>query len=438
MALGLTVFGFGAEVALAHNSYDSSTPSDGEVLSTSPSEWVITFTKDVPLESASAEVITADGVRTDLGAAVAGAQANIIRFPLPPELSGPVGLRWKLVSEDGHVVSGRVAFTVDSAGAITSTPAVPDATPTDLAATTTAIDFPDDTNPAPEPIRWFFRLAVYAALLLAGGLVMSELLVAQGVLRSGRGALLFRAAGGTLAVGSLFQLLTLLGDVHGTSIIGAVGKLGDSFDSTALGMTTLRLLAAVAITYVAFTHVEEADEVRVSKLSIGLLGLFAIGLAYTSHSRSRAWPVLGVPADVAHTAAVAAWLGGLAVLVFVVAPLVDDRDALESFRRFGKAATVAVPVIVATGVVQTLRLHGGITTLFSQSHGRVLLVKLAFVIALLAVANKSRQLNLRRIADEPARIATRRRQLVRAGVTECAIGGLVVAITAALVTSNFG
>jgi putative copper export protein len=66
------------------------------------------------------------------------------------------------------------------------------------------------------------------------------------------------------------------------------------------------------------------------------------------------------------------------------------------------------------------------------------LVKLAFVIALLAVANKSRQLNLRRIADEPARIATRRRQLVRAGVTECAIGGLVVAITAALVTSNFG
>jgi copper transport protein len=200
----------------------------------------------------------------------------------------------------------------------------------------------------------------------------------------------------------------------------------------------LRLLAAVAITYVAFTHVEEADEVRVSKLSIGLLGLFAIGLAYTSHSRSRAWPVLGVPADVAHTAAVAAWLGGLAVLVFVVAPLVDDRDALESFRRFGKVATVAVPVIVATGVVQTLRLHGGITTLFSQSHGRVLLVKLAFVIALLAVANKSRQLNLRRIADEPARIATRRRQLVRAGVTECAIGGLVVAITAALVTSNFG
>jgi len=118
--------------------------------------------------------------------------------------------------------------------------------------------------------------------------------------------------------------------------------------------------------------------------------------------------------------------------------LVDDQDALESFTRFGRAATIAVPVIVGTGVVQTLRLHGGITSLFSQSHGRVLLLKLVFVVAMLALANKSRQLNLRRIADEPARLATRRRQLVRAGLTECAVGGVVVAVTAALVSANFG
>ncbi|MBU3690310.1 MAG: hypothetical protein B7C54_04425 [Acidimicrobiales bacterium mtb01] len=427
--------GLGADVALAHNSYDSSSPADGEVLTAPPAEWVVTFAKDVPLESASAEIITADGVRADLPPAVAGPQANIIRFALPAALSGPVGLRWKLVSEDGHVVSGRVAFTIDAAAA--ATPGVAVTTPVAVEPVATPPSF-DDTNPAPEPVRWFVRLAVYAALLLAGGLVMSELLVAQGTLRSARGGLLLRVAGGTLAVGSLIQLLVLLGDIHGTSIFGAIGKLGDAFDSTALGMTTLRMLASLAILWAAFTRVDEADEERVSKLLIGLLGIFALGLAYTSHSRSRAWPVLGVPADLAHTAAVAVWLGGLAVLVSVVVPLVDDRDALESFRRFGRAATVAVPVIVGTGVVQTLRLHGGITTLFSQSHGRLLLVKLLVVVAMLAVANKSRQLNLRRLADEPARIASRRRQLTQAGLTECAIGGVIVALTAALVTSNFG
>ncbi len=430
-----TVLGLGAGVARAHNAYDTSTPADGEVLAAAPTEWTITFTKDVPLNSASAEIITADGVRTDLGPAQAGPQANIIRFALPAALSGPVGLRWKLVSDDGHVVSGRVAFTVNPTGTDLTT--LPSATPSVVDAPTPLPTF-DDTNPAPEPVRWFVRLVVYAALLLVGGLILSELFIAQGSLRSQRGSLVLRAAGGALAVGSLLQLLFLLGDIHGKSVVGALGKLGDAFDSTALGMTTLRLLAGAAILAISFLSIDEADEERVSKLMVGLLGIFAVGLAYTSHSRSRAWPVLGVPADVAHTAAVAAWLGGLAILLFVVIPLVDDRDALESFTRFGRAATIAVPVIVGTGVIQTLRLHGGITTLFSQTHGRVLLVKILIVIAMLALANKSRQLNLRRIADEPARLATRRRQLVRAGLTECAVGGVVVAITAALVTSNFG
>lgn len=430
-----TVLGLGAGVTRAHNAYDTSTPADGEVLAAAPTEWTITFTKDVPLNSASAEIITADGVRTDLGPAQAGPQANIIRFALPAALSGPVGLRWKLVSDDGHVVSGRVAFTVNSTGTDLTT--LPSATPSVVDAPTPLPTF-DDTNPAPEPVRWFVRLVVYAALLLVGGLILSELFIAQGSLRSQRGSLVLRAAGGALAVGSLLQLLFLLGDIHGKSVVGALGKLGDAFDSTALGMTTLRLLAGAAILAISFLSIDEADEERVSKLMVGLLGIFAVGLAYTSHSRSRAWPVLGVPADVAHTAAVAAWLGGLAILLFVVIPLVDDRDALESFTRFGRAATIAVPVIVGTGVIQTLRLHGGITTLFSQTHGRVLLVKILIVIAMLALANKSRQLNLRRIADEPARLATRRRQLVRAGLTECAVGGVVVAITAALVTSNFG
>jgi len=124
--------------------------------------------------------------------------------------------------------------------------------------------------------------------------------------------------------------------------------------------------------------------------------------------------------------------------LLVVLPMVDDRDALETFRRFGRLATIAVPVMIGTGVVQTLRLHGGITTLFSQTHGRVLLLKLVLVVGMLALANKSRKLNLRRIADEAGRVATRRQQLTRAALTECAVGGTVVAVTAILVTSNFG
>lgn len=435
MTCFLTVFGFGADEVRAHNSYDSSTPADNDILTVAPTEWIITFAKDVPLDSASAEMISADGVRSDLGPALVGARANIIRFALPAGLTGSTGLRWKLVSTDGHVVSGRVSFTID-ASAIAATSTLPTmVAPSEIEP---AVQDWSDSNPAPEPVRWFVRLAVYSALLMAGGLVVSELVMARGSLNSRRGSIVLRVAGGTLTAGSLLQLLFLLGDIHGASIIGAIGKAGDSFDSTALGMTTIRVLVGVAVLGVSFVRVGEADEVRTSRLMIALLGIFAVGLAYTSHSRSRAWPALGVPVDVAHTAAVATWLGGLAVLLFVVLPVVNDRDALDTFRGFGRAASVAVPAIIVTGIVQTLRLHGGITTIFSQSHGRVLLLKLAVVVVMLTLANRSRRLNLSRIADEPPRLATRRQQLTRASIVEAASGGLVVAVTAALVTSEFG
>lgn len=434
------MLGLGVDVARAHNSYDSSTPADNEVLATAPTEWVVTFTNDVPLDSASAEIISSDGIRSDLGPAQPGPRANVVRFSLPNGLTGSIGLRWKLTSDDGHVVSGRVSFTVDS----TATAATTEAT----TATSTGAGVPvesesavpdwSESNPAPEPVRWFVRLAVYSALLLAGGLAISELLVARGTLASRRGSLVLRTAGGVLALGSLLQLLILLGDIHGDSIIGAISKLGDAFDSTALGMTTIRVLVGAAVLGVSFLQVGESDEVRVSRVMMVLLAMFVLALAYTSHSRSRAWPALGIPTDVAHTAAVATWLGGLAVMVVVVLPMVNDRDALEAFRSFGRAATIAVPVIVVTGVVQTLRLHGGLTTLVSQTHGRVLLLKIVAVAVMLALANKSRRLNLSHIADEPSRLATRRQQLTRASIVEAATGGLVIAVTAALVTSDFG
>lgn len=438
-ALALTcltaVLGFGAGIAHAHNSYDSSTPADNDVLEVSPSEWIVSFAKDVPLDSASAEMISADGVRSDLGPALPGPQANIVRFALPADLAGTTGLRWKLVSNDGHVISGRVSFTVDPTAGISTNSSSDANAPAEIEPV-----FPSwsESSSASEPVRWMVRFAVYLGLLLVGGLVLSELVMARGTLSSRRGSLVLRGAGGTLAIGSLLQVLFLLGDINDTSVIGALGKLADSFDSTPLGMTMIRFVTGVAVLGLSFVRVDESDEVHVSRLLAVLFGIFSVGLAYTSHSRSRAWPVLGVPADVVHTAAVTAWLGGLAILLLVVIPVVNDRDALYTFRRFGRAATIAVPVIVATGVVQTLRLHGGITTIFTQSHGRVLLLKLGVVTAMLALANKSRRFNLSRITDEPSRHTTRRRELTRASLAEIAVGGIVVAITAALVTSDFG
>ena len=57
LSLFVALFAFGVNPALAHNAFDSSSPSEGDLLETSPSGWTITFTKSVPLDSFSGEVI---------------------------------------------------------------------------------------------------------------------------------------------------------------------------------------------------------------------------------------------------------------------------------------------------------------------------------------------------------------------------------------------
>lgn len=83
-----------------------------------------------------------------------------------------------------------------------------------------------------------------------------------------------------------------------------------------------------------------------------------------------AWPLLGIPADIVHTAAAVVWLGGLVIFVFFVIPTLTAVQSFEAFRRFGDAARIAVIAMVVTGIIQTLRLHGTIVTLLSESHGR--------------------------------------------------------------------
>ena len=100
LSLFLGLFAFGGSPALAHNAFDSSSPFDGETVESSPTQWSITFTKSVPLETFSGEIINGDGVRTQLTNAVNGASDNIVVVTLPTVLSGAITARWKLVSSD--------------------------------------------------------------------------------------------------------------------------------------------------------------------------------------------------------------------------------------------------------------------------------------------------------------------------------------------------
>ncbi|MFM8482012.1 MAG: CopD family protein, partial [Actinomycetota bacterium] len=105
--------------------------------------------------------------------------------------------------------------------------------------------------------------------------------------------------------------------------------------------------------------------------------------------------------------------------------------------RYGRVAKLAVISLIVTGVIQTLRLHGGITTLFSQSHGRLLLLKLIVVAIMLRLGDMNRRRMASRLKDNPNLMEKKLREVTKVATVEVATGGVVLAVTAALVTAPF-
>ena len=433
----LSFAGFGAHPVSAHNSLVESSPANGEIVSGAAGSWSLTFTGDVPLDSASAEVVAENGVRTALAAPLHGATKKQIVFALPANLAGAVTARWRLVGTDGHVITARVSFTVEQTTSTVQTtiPGTTDSGDTENIPVASAVAI-DDGNPTPEAARLLLRAFGYAALLLAGGLLFAELFLARGVLGTVRSQQWLIGSTGVLTLVPLIQTLVFLDDSKDFGVFGSVFHIFEAFDTTPGSMHIVRFLAGAAMCAGAL-RVRRSLISGFVPLMLAASALYLVSLAYTGHSRSMAWPLLGVPTDIAHTGASVVWLGGLVVFVVFVLPMLDDQQGFDAFRRFGDFATYAVGVIVVTGVIQTVRLHGTIVTLFTESHGRWLLLKLVFVASMLKIGDINRKRILRGLPTSEEALTRRISLIRRASVTEAINGGVIIVITAVLVSASF-
>ena len=436
----------GVAPASAHNSFDSSDPVNGSTLDVAPATWSLMFKKEVPLASASAELVGSDGVRIALAPPTYGATTNAIVFSLPPNLTGVNTARWRLVGVDGHVISGRVAFTVN---ALTAPPAsletVEVAPQLEVApqSTQTTIQVPqlsvDDyfIEPVPQLPRHVFRFINYGALLILIGLLFVELDIATGVLGLAVAKKTMRIASVLLATSAVLQMMIFSADLSSTSFLGSIGSLGAILETTPGSMLIMKSIIGCLIGLISFRRKIEQTIHQTSWLIPGLLFLYLITLAYTGHSRSQRWAIFGVPTDVAHTAAAGVWLGGLLVLLGIVNQNVSPLQAVQALRRFGSAAKISVITLVVTGSFQTLRLHDDPWSILTSSHGQLLVVKLLAFGGMLIYANFNRS-SLEMRPTDGSHAVQIKRLVVRTSIIETLMGFAVVAVTAVLVSSSLG
>jgi copper transport protein len=360
--------------------------------------------------------------------------------PLPPLEPGTVSIRWRLVSPDGHPITGRVGLTIEAAATptapntpTTEAPTSPDSTvPTTLAPTSTLDDGGDGSFSTPSAVRWVLRYASYLAIMAVLGILLTDAYVWGG---AGDHPLLRRIVGWsltTVAALGFLQALVIASDITGEPPWRSFGAL-DAATSTTAGMALmLRVVLAGAMWLIVFRYRTAHADVYGSALRLLGLALLATW-AFAGHAGSMRWPELGVITDVAHHAAAALWIAGLAIVGWIVIPSSDDGVIVTTVRRFSSVAAICVGVLVVTGLFQSWRLVGNPGDLFAADHGRYLVLKVAALAGMLVFADRNRR-RLRRTLDV-GHLERHVRAVRRGVVTEFAIGLVIIAITAAMVVS---
>jgi methionine-rich copper-binding protein CopC len=122
---GLTFWLWAAPVAAAHTSLISSAPAKDAQTSTSPSAVVLIFSEDINPQFATVVVNSADG--HNWAAPAARVDGPRLTTDIGPQRlpDGRYTVGYRVVSADGHPVSGSYSFSVVGAADSPPTPAAP-------------------------------------------------------------------------------------------------------------------------------------------------------------------------------------------------------------------------------------------------------------------------------------------------------------------------
>jgi copper transport protein len=425
--------------ALADNTVVSSDPADGSTLAASPEAISITFSE--PLGEVNTITLTCTELFT-----VGPRQVSDDRLTMTAEVIDPLP-RGACVAS--YVVSdsegspngqGNITFTVENDPVTVETTATSDpATGTSVPdpGTSTNTTSPgdvanlSDVDSGQGPL-WLGRLiSVFGLAVLLGSLVVLAAAWPEGVeyLVTIR---FIRAVWIVAFIGTLLYVAAATAAVTGTGLGSGFNPTNwvDLFDAGIPGVAAVaRLVLVVASAWVAFRPDRVIDPVtQMAALGVPALAVATIGFSRTNMDLA----IVGVPLSIVHALAMSVWLGGVVLLARVVLAGPGEEDLVHAVRGFGRLSNLAIGATIATGVVQMILLDGG--DLFGTSHGRVILLKTVAVAAMIFVAVSARQFVNQRLARADEMTVPMADRLRRAFGFEAAVGVVVLALSAWLLS----
>jgi copper transport protein len=425
LAVAVALMALAPGVANAHARLEGTSPERGTTVAKEPAQVVFRFGERVEATFGAVRVFDARGTRVDDGRIVRpGGDDKQVGTALKRGLPhGTYTATYRVVSADGHPVSGGFTFSIGHAGAAPResvadlVDAAGSGTVTDVAfgavkalgyvaialalgglAFLAAVWRPALAGVAGGGTEWARAAGGFAGRarrLLAAAVVL-------GLVTSAAGLVLEGATGAGVSFWSALDP-TIVRDAASTHAgIGWVLRLADwALLAVALGLLAGRGAIPVArpVPLGATGYVLDPALSRAALVALAVPSLFlAVAPALSGHASTQdpVWALF--PLDVAHVLAMSAWLGGLALLLIGVpaatrALTSPDRTRLlaAALVRFSLVALVAVCVLAATGVTQALLNVRDLDAFVSTAYGRSVLIKAGLLIGLIALGAVNRQ-----------------------------------------------
>jgi copper transport protein len=401
--------------ALAHAELLSTAPLSGAVLDAPPSAITLTFNEPVEISLGGIQLYDGSGQRVDVGATHhPNGNDKVVSVSVSGLGQGSFVVGYQVISADSHPVQGAFSFQVGQTSDLR--PGV----------ITDIINSSHTSKPASIGLGISRGLIVGAIAIVFGGLIVAGLGIVD---LTHRVRLIVAIWAGIGGVAGLLQLPLEVGYASGQGLSSLTDSSAWSaaFDSR-IGVAWV-IRAAIVAGFGAALLITAADRARPWWRGAALVGLVGVGLvsAYGGHGATGRWILVGVLVTALHVSAMAIWLGGLLFLV------VERRGlTAAAARRFSALAFLLIGVVVASGVVQSVRQLETFDALTDTSYGTLLIWKVAFVVVLVAVAALSRRI-VRRAPDDASMDVGR---LGRAVVVESVVAVAIVVATSLLMAAN--
>ena len=381
--MALLWLGFGGP-AWSHAVLLSSEPADGSVVARPPHDVRLRF--DEPVTPTVVTLVDALG-RAHTGLPVRAEDASV-SVGLPADLpAGTQVLNYRIVSADGHPVQGSVLFSL---GAPSGSPKQ------------------GKNQPGLDGLIWLAEVGLLIGLSMGvGGAAFSAWI---GPVRSARPLIFAAQALGLASAGLGLGLQGL--DLLGRPVTALFRS--DAWMAALQTSVAPSLAAAVFGMGLAALSMRLAGTARL--VAVLALGVGSLTFVVSGHAATAPLATLARVSVFAHTLCVAFWVGALPPLL--IAARQRNPDFGRLLRKFSAVAVPMVGLLILTGGTLAVLEVASPAGLVSTTYGRLLLVKLLAVSALLILA----ALNRWSLGRNLAGIGLRRSMAVEIGLTIVILG----------------